>query len=104
MDGISWFTPRQVREVLPSFNGKSVSNATVWRWMKSGKLPFRKVGGRRLISAEAIQSLFDDHCNTPSLEVRTAVAHRRLAKHGMLPKEKVPEVPDAWVQEASGAG
>jgi excisionase family DNA binding protein len=65
-----WLTPKEVRLALPEIEGRQISNATVWRWMKNGTLPYRKLGGRRLIDRADVDALMDGERATSLLQTR----------------------------------
>ena len=48
-----WLTVKMIAVMF------SVSQATVWRWVRDEKVVSKKVGGRRLILAHSVHDMFD---------------------------------------------
>jgi hypothetical protein len=70
-----WFTPSHVVDLFPLINGKRVTVSSVWRWMSTGQLKWEKLGGRRIISLQAIQ----DFCRASGRESQVAHIVRAAA-------------------------
>jgi hypothetical protein len=78
-----WFTPADAAKLFPLVNGKPVHLRTVWRWMDSGKLKWEKLGGRRIISLQAIQ----EFCKASGREMQVGHVVRAAAARAKLWRE-----------------
>jgi excisionase family DNA binding protein len=75
-EGKTWFTIREAARYL------SVSEPTIFRWMKDGVLSFYKIGGSTRFTREALQSVIE---KTTGRKEAEAVASRCAAcGHGVL--------------------
>lgn len=47
-------TPKQAAEIASRKLGRHISPSTIAGWIRSGKLPSKKIGGMRLIERKAL--------------------------------------------------
>jgi len=70
-------TVEQARSLLPG-----VGEATVWRWIASGKLESVKLGGRRFTSQEALQRMAQNGPQRPqAAPLPPTTRQRRRGEH-----------------------
>ena len=71
-----WYTVREAAEYL------GVSQQTIFRWMKEGRLSFYKVGGATRFSEEGLEALVEK--TTGRAEAEAAAGRCAACGHGVL--------------------
>jgi len=69
---------------MPTVNGKRPSRATVFRWVKAGKLRSQMFGGRRVVSQADLDAFLSSMSTPTSEPSRSSGVQEVLRRYGVL--------------------